>query len=62
MLRVLVSSIHGRRAIGRLVLESATVFGRACHLGMQLGPSQPPTLCWREMSTGQGAVMLCGWE
>jgi len=25
-------------------------------------PTQPPTLSGREMSTGQRAVMLCGWR
>jgi len=48
----------------RLILGWVTVFGRANHLG--ISPSHPGQLsllpyAGREMSTGQSAVMLCGW-
>jgi len=29
--------------------------------GKRLSRTQPPTLSWTEMSTGQSGVMLCGW-
>ena len=49
----------------RLILDGwVTVFGRANHLS--ISPSHPSQLSLlpssrREMSTGQSAVMLCGW-
>ena len=49
----------------RLVLGWVTVFGRAYHLS--ISPSHPGQFSLlpssrREMSTGQSAVTLCGWE
>jgi len=49
----------------RLVLGWVTVFRRANHVG--ISPSHPdelsllPSVGW-EMSTGQSAVMFCGWR
>ena len=49
----------------RLILGWVTVFGRAYHLS--ISPSHPSQLsllpyAGREMSTGESAVMLCGWD
>ena len=58
---MIVSSIPGCRTIGWLVLEWVTVFRRdttsVCNQPFSLLPSMG-----REMSTGQSAVMFCGWE
>ena len=53
----------GRRTIGRLVLGWVTVFARAYHLVCNQPPGQLSLLPFvgLEMSTGQSAVMLCGW-
>jgi len=70
--RVLVLRLNGRefdpgrRTIGRLILGWVTVFRRAYRLDMYVtshpGQTQPPALWVRERSTGESAVMRCGWE
>jgi len=52
---MILSSIPGRRAIGRLVLGWVTAY----HLGQPGQLSLLPSM-GREMSTGQSAMMLCG--
>jgi len=61
---MVVSSIPGRRTIGRLVLRWVTAFGRAYHLGITSQSGQLSLLLSlrQEMSTDQSAVMQCGWE
>jgi len=51
---MVVSSIPGRRTIGRLVLGWATVFGRAYLLATQANLASYPL--W-----DGSVVMLCGW-
>jgi len=61
---MVVSSIPGRRNIGRLVLGWVTVFGRAYHLGYvtsHRGQLSLLSSVKREMSTGQSVVKLCSW-
>jgi len=66
VLRALDSQLDGREFDSwppRLVLGCASIFGCANHLGISpchsVRPTQPATLCDREMRTGQCAEALC---